>query len=121
MNIPPVLDESFTPAVLVNRAFRKEVAGDGTRLVIGLKRNGDEFSRFETQVFPEGHPDFHRNFDYVERLVKFLLWQRGGFGVYIGGPQAIGKYIRQCYSPNGKRQFDYHFMSKQVNHSLGRY
>ncbi|HSB00707.1 MAG TPA: ROK family protein [Anaerolineales bacterium] len=114
MNILPVLDESFTPAVLVNRAFRKEVAGDGTRLVIGLKRNGDEFSRFETQVFPEGHPNFHRNFDYVERLVKFLLWQRGGFGVYIGGPQAIGQYIRQCYSPNGQRQFDYHFMSEQV-------
>src|SRR5512138_3813685 len=114
MSILPVLDRSFAPAVSMNRAFRQAVGENGTRLVIGLRRNGDEFSRFETQVFPEGHPDFPRNFDYVERLVKFLLWQRGGFGVYIGGPQAIGEYIRRCYSPDGKRQFDYHFMSEQV-------
>ncbi|MEW6403240.1 MAG: ROK family protein [Chloroflexota bacterium] len=113
MILPP-LDSSFSPASLSNRAFRNDVCENGTRLVIGLERNDSEFSRFETQVFPEGHPDFNRNFDYVERIVKFLLWQRGGFRVYIGGAAEIGRYIAECYSPNGKRKFDYDFMSGQV-------
>ncbi len=114
MSILPALDESFIPAALATRAFRKDVGEHGTRLVIGLERNDSEFSRFETQVFPEGHPDFNRNLDYIERILKFLLWQRGGFRVYVGGPRAIGQYISECYSAKGKRQFDHHFMSEQV-------
>jgi predicted NBD/HSP70 family sugar kinase len=112
--ILPALDPSFSPAALANRAFQAETSKTGVPLVIGLERNDQEFSRLETQVLPEGHPDFNRNLDYVERIVKFLLWQRGGFKVYIGGPREIGKYIADCYSSNGKRQFDYHFMSAQV-------
>jgi len=50
----------------------------------------------------------------VERLVKFLLWQRGGYKVYIGGPRSIGNFIRSCYAPGGERKFDYHFMGEQV-------
>jgi predicted NBD/HSP70 family sugar kinase len=114
MSLIPTLDESFSPAVLLNRAFREDLGEHGIPLVIGLKRNDQEFSRFETQVFPEGHPHFSRNFHYVERLVKFLLWQRGGFAIYIGGPHAVGQYVSNCYSPAGTRQFDYHFMSEQV-------
>ena len=57
-------------------------------LVIGLERSGGEVSRFETLVYPERHPDFESNLPYVERIVKFLLWQRGGHTVYIGGPKS---------------------------------
>jgi len=74
-------------------------------LVIGLERKGNEFSRYETQVFPEGHPNFSDNFFYVERLVKFLLWQRGGYKLYIGGPQAIGTAIQKSYAKHGERCF----------------
>ncbi len=112
--IQPALDDSFQPAALANRTFREAVARVGVRLVIGLERSQAEFSRFETKVFPEGHPDFESNFEYVERIVKFLLWQRGGFKVYIGGPRAIGDYICRCYASEGERKFDYHFMGEQV-------
>jgi predicted NBD/HSP70 family sugar kinase len=47
-------------------------------------------------------------------LVKFLLWQRGGFRLYIGGSRSIGEAIRKTYSLNGERSFDYHFMGEQV-------
>jgi predicted NBD/HSP70 family sugar kinase len=47
-------------------------------------------------------------------LLKFLIWQRGGYKAYIGGPRSIGNYLRKCYSPTGERQFDYHFMGEQV-------
>src|SRR5512137_355151 len=113
--VPP-LDPDFRPAVLANRAFQKEVADSkvGVPLVLGLERANDELSRFETQVFPSDHPRAAANLMYVERLVKFLLWQRGGWHVYVGGPREIGEYVAACYSPGGTRQFDYHFMGEDV-------
>lgn len=111
--IPP-LDQGFRPAVLANRKFQVQVKSVGIPLVIGLERSADEFSRFETAVFPEEDPNAYANFQYIERLVKFLLWQRGGFRVYIGGSQKIGDFIRQNYAPYGRQKFDCNFMGEQV-------
>ena len=112
--IPP-LDETFLPAALYNRVFSTAAAGaGGVPLVIGLERENGAVGRFETRVFPERHPLEEANFPYVERLVKFMLWQRGGHTLYIGGPRRIGEFIARCYSPDGARSFDYHFMGEQV-------
>lgn len=113
--VPP-LDEAFRPAVLANRAFRQKVeaAGGGDPLVIGLERDDGLLSRYETRLLPSAHPLAAANLDYAERLVKFLLWQRGGWKVYVGGPEDVGRHIKQCYAPNGPRAFDYHFMGEQV-------
>jgi predicted NBD/HSP70 family sugar kinase len=110
----PPLDLDFRPASLANRSFREDAAQDGVPLVIGLERSGGEVSRYETIVFPEGHPRAAENLYYIERIVKFLLWQRGGYKVTIGGPRFIGEYIRKTYAPDGERKFDYHFMGEQV-------
>jgi predicted NBD/HSP70 family sugar kinase len=110
----PPLDEGFRPAILANRNFQVQVSPIGVPLVIALERSGGEFSRFETTVYPHGHPKAEANLQYVERLVKFLLWQRGGFRIYIGGPRDIGEYISKCYAPEGRQKFDYHFMGEQV-------
>ena len=114
-HVPP-LDEAYRPAVLANLAFRRDVAasGVGVPLVIGLARTHGALSRFETIVFPEDHPRASDNLFYAERIVKFLLWQRGGWKVYIGGPRSIGEHIAQTYSADGARAFDYHFMGEQV-------
>jgi len=113
-NIPPPLDDEFCPAVLANRAFEQEVVKEGVPLVIGLERENGLITRYEIRVFPEGHVRSQANLIYVERILKFLLWQRGGFKAYIGGPPSIGNYLNLCYSPNGERQFDSHFMGEQV-------
>ncbi len=112
--VRPPLDEDFRPAVLANRNFQSQVRPLGVKTVIGVERSGGEISRFETFVYPEGHPDFESNLPYIERIVKFLLWQRGGHTVYIGGPKAIADHIRSVYSPSGARKFDAHFMGMQV-------
>lgn len=115
--VVPVLDEDFRPAALANRRFLQQVEAEaegGTPLVLGLERGGGEVTRFATRVFPEGHPRAAANLMYAERLLKFLLWQRGGWKVYVGGPQAIADYIRESYSPQGARRFDYHFMGEEV-------
>ncbi len=113
--VPP-LDRHFRPAVLVNRAFREEVQASraGVPLVFGLERPDGSVSRFETHVFPEGHPQAKTNLGYAERLFKFLLWQRGAYRVFVGGPQAVGETIRRSYAPGGAREFDFHFMGRDV-------
>ena len=115
--ITPVLDEGFRPAVLANRALRELVkkSGNPVPLVIGLERSDGTTSRFETAVLPADHPDAGMNYPYVERLVKFLLWMKGGWKVSIGGPKEIGEHITQVYSPTGEREFDYHFHGQSVS------
>jgi len=110
--VTPPLDDSFRPAVLANRAFRAlvEESGKAVSLAISLERGDGSRSRYETQVFADEHPMAALNLPYVERLVKFLLWQKGGWKVTIGGPRAIGEHIRATYSPDGARAFDWDFM-----------
>ncbi len=113
--VPP-LDEGFRPAVLANKAFRAEVeaSGTGVPLVLGLERADGSVSRYETVVFPEGHGRAGANLFYVERLLKFLLWQRGGWKVYVGGPHSIGEHLAKVYAPGGEHEFDYTFMGEDV-------
>ena len=113
--VPP-LDPDFRPAVLANRAFRADVeaSGKGVDLVLGLERADGSVSRYETRVYDESHPSAAANLTYVERIVKFLLWQRGGWKVYAGGPRSIGAHITKCYARGGSREFDYHFMGEDV-------
>ncbi len=110
----PPLDPDFQPAVLANRAFQAQCAENGVPLVVGLERSGGNFTRFETRILPATHPNAGQNFHYVERIVKFLLWQRGGFKLYIGGSEEVGKYIRETYSKGGARHFDYEFLGRKI-------
>jgi predicted NBD/HSP70 family sugar kinase len=111
----PPLDPDFRPAVLANRAFRQAAeAGAATPLVIALERSDGAVSRFETVAWAVDHPQAAANLPYAERLVKFMLWARGGWKVTVGGPASIAEHIRQVYSSTGARAFDYHFMGEQV-------
>ncbi|MCK6630502.1 MAG: ROK family protein [Anaerolineae bacterium] len=114
--LAPPLDKDFCPAVLANRAFRKAVAQSqaDVPLVFGLERADSALSRFETRVFAENHLQAEANLMYAERLLKFLLWQRGGWKIYVGGPPSIGAHLKQCYAPDGPRAFDFHFMGESV-------
>ncbi len=115
--VPP-LEPGFRPPVLANRAFREAVAasGSGTPLVLCLERSDGSVSRYETAVFDAGHPRAGENLAYAERLVKFLLWQRGGWKVTVGGPAELGRHIAEQYRPGGSRAFDADLMGRQVYH-----
>ena len=105
------LDPDFQPASLFNRHYlaAAQKSSQAVPLVIGLEREGGFISRYETMVKSEADPDMLR---YVERLVKNLLWVRGGWKIYFGGPQQTGEYIRRCYSADGDRKFDVELMSR---------
>ncbi|MDH7512265.1 MAG: ROK family protein [Clostridiales bacterium] len=108
--IKPPLHPEFRPAVLWNRAFREIVEGGRSEpLVIGLERADGSVSRHETRVFPSHLSDnvqLEATLRYAERLVKGLLWMRGGCRVIIGGSAEIGRAIRKIYSRRGPRAFD---------------
>jgi hypothetical protein len=115
MNLPPAifpapLDPQFQPAVLFNRAYlaAAKKSGRAVPFVIGLEREHKLVSRYETMVLPEADV---ATLLYAERLVKFLLWARGGWKLYLGGPKQIGAYISQQYSPRGLRKFDCDMMT----------
>ena len=75
--VTPPLDPEFRPSFLANHAFLQESKNEGLPVVIGLERDGGNFSRFKTFIFPDNHKRAIENNFYIERLVKFLLWQRG--------------------------------------------
>ena len=106
--IVPPLDPDFRPAVMAHRTFQAEVAksGRGVPLVIAIESDNGAISSYRTTVFSEKDKRFAANFPYIERIVKFLLWQRGGWRVVIGGPQAIGRHIQSVYAAGGARAFD---------------
>lgn len=112
--VTPALDASFRPAVLASHHFLEATSRNGIPLIIGIEQEDHKISRYETQIFPITHPLADQNFHYVERVLKFLLWQRGGHHIYIGGPTLIGEYLNGVYSAAGERQFDHHFMGHLV-------
>ncbi|HZQ46245.1 MAG TPA: ROK family protein [Verrucomicrobiae bacterium] len=108
--ITPVLDAAFRPAVLANRAFREQArASQGAVPVeLALEQADGSVFRFKTGVLPQGHSHAAGNFIYIERMVKFLLWSRGGFRIYFNGPKALGQSLQKYYreTPTGKFDSD---------------
>jgi predicted NBD/HSP70 family sugar kinase len=109
-NYPAPLDLQFQPAVLFNLNYVAATREScrAVPLVLGLERENSLVSRYETVVLPEADP---LTLLYVERLVKFLLWSRGGWKLYVGGPKNVGAHLRKLYAPRGLRKFDHDMMT----------
>lgn len=114
-HIPP-LDVGFRPAVLAYHTFLNEVIASGKSepLIFGLERMDGSLSRFKTKIFAADHPRAAENLFHAERLLKFLLWQRGAWKVYVGGAPAVGEHLARVYSHRGARAFDIEFMGERI-------
>lgn len=112
--VPAPLAPEFRPAALGHRAFARavEAAGGGESLVLAVERSGREVAHFRARVLPEGHPQVADNLFYAERIVKMLLWAKGGFRVFVAGPRAVADHLAAAYAPGGSRAFDAEFMAK---------
>ena len=115
--VPP-LHQSFKPAVIFDRIVCDYInkSGAGVPLAIGIERGDQALSVYRTQCLDEGSACAALNLPYAERLVKTLLWQRGGWRVIVGGPSSVGEHIRRVCSRGGPRTFDVDFMSSVYEH-----
>ena len=103
----PELDPAFLPLHKFNRAF---LADAKKPVGIAVERSGGEMA--VCRSFIHG-TEALRAADryYINRLVKTLLWMKGGFRVYVCGDEDLYRYLRGAYAPGGEQDFDRDFMA----------
>lgn len=112
----PVLDPDFTPASLWADAYRSLVKsnGGGVPFALALERADGAISTLRAATLPYEGANVWLNQRYAERLLKFLLWQKGGWRVWVGGEPRLADFLRSVYSPGGARAFDHEFMGERI-------
>jgi predicted NBD/HSP70 family sugar kinase len=118
--VVPVLDPGFQPMALGNRRYAQAVqaSGRGEPLVLALERHDGRVTVFRTEVPPAGAEGDASTLRYVERLVKFLLWQVGGWKVSVCGREDLGRELAKVYSRQGARAFDVDLMERVYDRSF---
>ncbi len=109
----PELDPGFMPIALQNKEYRNALESVDKKVDVKVAIVGPKgfVSTTEFQVFPESEDKNEDNIQYVERLVKSLIWVKGGYKVVFAGPDYIGDYLKKAYTTGGERKFDVEFMT----------
>ncbi len=108
----PELDPEFIPLHLFNKAF---LADAQKPVSIAVERAKGEMACCHT--FIHGTPEMKEaDCFYIDRLVKFLLWMKGGFRIYVSGDEMIYDYLRSIYCAGGKQEFDWDYMANVFEH-----
>jgi predicted NBD/HSP70 family sugar kinase len=108
LGIQPPLDPQFRPAGRVRRALedRLRASGAGLPVAIAVEQPDGTVSRHDTLVHPAGHPDAAESLRSCARLLKFLLWSRGGTRVHIDGPDGLVDDLERRYREESTGIFD---------------
>ena len=103
----PELDPEFIPMGLFNRAFLKAAKKP---VSFAVEREGGQIAVCHTYIHgtEEMRP---ADIYYCDRLVKSILWMKGGWKIYVSGDDVIFDELQAAYAPEGSRGFDVEFMS----------
>lgn len=114
--IKPILDPGFTPSTIWNQDYREQIAASSNPVAVtlALMRPDETCSLYRIQTLPLTEENETPTLRYLERLLKFLLWQRGASNVLISGCDPLVEKLSAIYSENGARSFDYHFFGGKV-------
>lgn len=103
----PELDPGYVPLYQFNHAFLKDAHKP---LGLAVERSGGQIAVCET--FIHGTPEMaEADRYYVDRLVKTMLWMKGGFRIFVRGDEEIFRTLKAAYAPGGSRAFDADFMA----------
>ncbi len=103
----PELDPGFIP---LGRFFEAFSATAKEPFGIAVERSCGQVAVQETCI--HGTEEyFAADVYYIDRMVKTLLWMKGGFRVYLRGNENVAQTIRERYSLTGQRAFDVDFMA----------
>lgn len=110
----PVLDEGFIPVLSFNRAYLENAKKP---VAIAVERADGQMASVHTKIY--GTPEMAQADNYyVNRLVKTLLWMKGGFKVYVQGDENIYSYLKKAFSKGGEQDFDYGYFSDIFEHEF---
>ena len=103
----PELDPDFMPLQRFNEAHQ---AGATRPVGIAVERADGQMASVETFIHGT---EAMREADhyYIDRLVKTLLWMKGGFRIYVRGDEDSFDYLKSIYCAGGKQEFDWDYMA----------
>lgn len=109
----PELDPGFIPLYRFNQEFLKTA---NKPIGIAVERAGGEMASCST--FIHGTPEMlEADRYYIRRLVKTLLWMKGGFRVYVCGDEAMFAYLKdEAFCDGGVQDFDFHYFTNIFEH-----
>ncbi|MDD5704694.1 MAG: ROK family protein [Kiritimatiellae bacterium] len=110
------LDPGFRPAALWTRAYRKLAAAAPRRrpVLLALSRPDGIVFHHRLEVLPWDNQTAPATTRYIERTLKYLLWQRGGSTVSLAGCPEAAAALARVYAPGGARDFDAQVMGERV-------
>ena len=101
----PELDPGFIPIHKFNETFLKTASEP---FLIAIERNDKQIHVKSTFIHGDlTHKD--ADFYYIDRLVKFELWHKGGFRIFIKGDDDLFQKLKAAYAPGGSREYDAEF------------
>jgi len=107
------LEQEFMPMIKVINDYKERVSSaENQKLYIAVERNNGFTAVFTMDIFKEGTGHDEENYAIAERIIKTLLWAKGGYKVFIAGSKYIFDRIYDDYRIGGAREFDYKFMSR---------
>ncbi len=107
------LEPEFMPMVKVINDYKAAVKNAESQPVsIAVERNGGLVAVYNIDTYKDNTGHDEENYQIIERIIKTLLWAKGGFKVFIAGSEYIYNKIANDYRIGGAREFDYKFMSR---------
>ncbi len=107
------LEPEFMPMVNVINDYKAAVAkADSQKVVIAVERNNGLVAVYNLNIFKDGTGHDEENYGIAERIIKTLLWAKGGYKVYIAGSKYLYDRIADDYRIGGAREFDFNFMAR---------
>lgn len=108
----PVLDPDFIPLMRFNSAFL-----EGAEKPVGIAVERADGQMAACHTFIHGTPEMKEaDCYYIERIVKTILWMKGGFKVYVSGDEGICEYLKSVYCAGGQQEFDWDYMANVFEH-----
>ena len=116
LKVPAPLDPGFLPLSVLLAEYDRDVSeyakshADWTEFVVAVERNQGYRDFWFHPAFPDG-VETERTVALLSRVVKTMLWTRGGYRIEIHGSRAVYEQALKDYRPEGARAFDADFMS----------
>ena len=114
--VTPPLDPEFRPSVLALQELARAAgqSDGGARASVAVERPGGSVCVREVAVFDDAHPDAATGHAFCERVVKSILWSRGGCRVWVDGPAGLVESLRRHYLEDPAGRFDARILGKEV-------